>query len=120
AKLKFVELAARAPNKWEARMSSLVETLCSNAVFYPSAVTPRLLQGAAEVAQPFGFTSVAQRWQAEWEKQELARSLFAAARLHWQSGGEHIAEKIRPPRLFWIKMPAIKEKNDRDWLARRF
>ena len=108
-------------SNWESRISFLVEGLCSNAVFYPSAVTPRLLQRAAELdPRPFGLASVAQRWRIEWEKQELARSLFAVARLHWQSGGEHIAEAIRPPRLFWIKMPAFKGQEESDWVARRF
>jgi len=92
AQMKSIALAMASSNQVvSARVSSL-ETLCSNAVFRPTFLTPQLLKQAAAWEQTRSIVNpVAERWLMIWQNHERARRLHAAARLQWQSAGKLVS-----------------------------
>jgi len=138
AQLKLLELASQPTNRLNIQIKPLLESLCSNAVFNPSPVTPLLVSKASEFANTPDLKDTAADWQAEWTRHELSRKLFVAARPNLRLPPETKASEFpllsgfaqasrtiagspsskpsgptqNPPRLFWIN-------SDENWLAAR-
>ena len=128
AQMKLLTLAAADPARTPSEKMALLNSVCSNAVAYPTAVTPHLLQLAAEREPDFNPTpQICPRWMETWRRQESARKLYAAAEPHLvlPSPAEGPGPSRALPRLFWFTTPAPDgETNhpvrlDQAWLARR-
>ncbi len=131
AELKRLDLTSAATNQPSAKLSSMLGSLCSNAVLNPSPVTPQILNKAAELAKKLDQKDLTEPWRTEWKYHQSARKLYAAASPHFQiaSGsnasdakppllviagrneettgnllkGQTAGQMAKPPRLFWIK-----------------
>jgi len=89
-----------------------IDTLCSNAVYEPTALSPELLRAAAERATAPQARATVRKWRALWDEHQLSRQLFQAARPHihghvldpgrgWPPGPRPTGQ----PRLFWFTSP---------------
>lgn len=120
ARLKLLSLVSQGTNVSVGRIRPMLDSLCSNAVFYPSPITTLVLKMGSDMGSTLGQTDIARRWQSEWDGQQLALELYAAARLNLQPQKESDAKL---PRLFWISTLAIPGINPvgpaQDWLAAR-
>jgi len=79
AQLKILQLTAGAAGSVTNSLSSSLASFCSNLVYHPAFLTPRLLGKAAEVEQALGLNNLVERWQSEWEQHESLRLLAVAA-----------------------------------------
>mgnify|MGYP001566150629 FL=1 len=83
AKLKLLELARSDTNQvlpWDLQD---LEALCSNAVYRPTLLTPRLLAAVADLKAQADGSLPATKWQNVWQNHEQARRLYRAARKKW-------------------------------------
>jgi signal transduction histidine kinase len=65
---------------------ALVAVICSNLVQEPTALTPLLLDRMKTLAPPTGRAAAAP-WRRRWERDEVARALFAGAVTEWRRSG---------------------------------
>ncbi|HWW02865.1 MAG TPA: ATP-binding protein [Candidatus Acidoferrum sp.] len=79
AQLKLLELAVQAPTPSAVELAARLDTLCSNAVNYPSPVSSTILSQALELAAGSELRTSAQHWHQLWQQQQFCRGLFAAA-----------------------------------------
>jgi signal transduction histidine kinase len=110
AELKFLELADRVPGKMQQLVS--VETICSNSVCRPTAVSPVLLRSVAERSSTSAAREIVRTWRARWDSEELSRTLFQSAREHTapsnRQGGPEVGMGIltQEEHMFWFTSPA--------------
>ena len=104
AQLKLLELATRTNPPAPQQLLASLNGFCSNAVFAPSFLTPRLLELAEERAAARQEKEAIAAWQRLWRGHELSRQLFAAA-------SPQLEDPAAVPRLFWLE--------DHSWLAVR-
>ena len=121
AQLKIAQQACSETNHNLGQVGSMLATLCSNAVFNPSSVSPLILEKATELARSASLGDVVLPWQSEWERQQLARRLYTSSSLPSKAGVRSPAELStamassqgqekfgepagKPLRLFWIKL----------------
>ena len=90
AKLKLLELARSDTNQvlpWDLQD---LEALCSNAVYRPTLLTPRLLAAVADLKAQADGSLPATKWQNVWQNHEQARRLYRAARKKWFTKSDDI------------------------------
>jgi signal transduction histidine kinase len=109
--LKLLELEEAHPHGRDAPsiLATRIELVYSNAVQEPSALTPLLLDRAAQSAQG-SQTNLVSHWQEEWDRQQWARELFASARDQFVSSRSNSRSAAPPegskfPAMFWINAP---------------
>ncbi len=94
AELKLLELSARNSSASNAALTTQLWTFCSNTVYRPTFLTPRLLGRAAEIEAATGGTNIVAAWRENWANQESLRALAKAA----LAGHRDTAV----PELFWF------------------
>jgi signal transduction histidine kinase len=78
AKLKLLQLTKSGSNHLRSASSPSPDELCSNIIYQPSFLSPRLLSAVASYLPKDKL----QHWQLLWDKHESDRALYAAARPH--------------------------------------
>jgi len=132
AQVKLYELERVDSKLTPEQRAHSIELVCSNAVFYPNALSQQILNQIASSAHSALESTAVRKWMTLWEAHELSRELFAAARteLHAETNG-----------LFWFSTPETwkrivtntinglvsrpsavppAEIEDRSWLAVRY
>jgi len=80
----------------------MLGSLCSNAVFYPSILTPRLLDVALKSAQA-GQTNAVIPWAQLWDNHEHSRTLYEALLPHLTTPSLDTPEnKLVFPSMVWV------------------
>jgi signal transduction histidine kinase len=79
AELKSLELQSPAQAVTTGNRPAGLGSFCSNAVYYPTPVTPDLLSRAAEFGGEVGARQTVENWQRIWQEHEAGREVFAAA-----------------------------------------
>ncbi|MDB6063832.1 MAG: Alkaline phosphatase synthesis sensor protein PhoR [Pedosphaera sp.] len=131
AQLKLLELAAGATNRSSINGPLLLDTLCSNAVWHPTLLSPYLL--SSEVAGVLGATNRQEKWERIWESHESSRELYMASSQQFHSHNGTALPGSVVPRLFWFSTRDDGSGNgsvsaslsplgmhERRWLATRF
>ena len=128
AQMKLLTLAASDPARTPSEKAALLGSVCSNAVAYPTAVTPHLLQLAAELESNFNSTpQICHQWMETWTRHESSRRLYAAAEPHLvrPSPTAGASPNRILPRLLWFTARRadggtnVPIRHDQEWLARR-
>jgi signal transduction histidine kinase len=95
ARLRLLALAAQTPLPTALSHSISVDSLCSNAVWQPTPLTPELLRRAQSLpshglhqgGQDLDLSNrqAQEQWHRVWQGHELSRRLFEAAQRHFQT-----------------------------------
>ena len=110
AELKLLQLRAQLTGKLVGAVT--VESVCSNAVSEPTAISPEILRVAADRATNSQEKTIVQKWRQRWDEEEVSRALYRAARNRLRvsdtpadSDEASITVPARHEEIFWFTSP---------------